>query len=154
MQTCHPHALVVLLMALALSPALPAAEIHVPAEQPTIQAGIDAAAHNDTVIVADGVYTGEGNRNLDFGGKRITVRSANGPDACIIDCEGDSGAEVCRAFHFHTYENRVAVVEGFTIRNGFAPSGTEPLQNCGGAFYITDSSPTITGTGSAPATRG
>ena len=51
-----------------------------------IQDGIDAADEEkgDEVEVADGMYTGVGNRDLDFGGKLITVRSANGPDNCII----------------------------------------------------------------------
>jgi len=33
---------------------------------------------SDTVLVADGTYIGEGNKNLDFGGKAITVTSENG----------------------------------------------------------------------------
>jgi len=53
----------------------------------TIQAGIDAAVNGDVVMVADGVYTGAGNVSLDFRGKPITVRSENGPENCIVDCE-------------------------------------------------------------------
>ncbi len=40
------------------------------------------------MLVADGIYTGEGNRDIDFLGKAITVRSENGPESCIIDCQG------------------------------------------------------------------
>ena len=42
----------------------------------------------DTVLVADGIYTGWLNKNLTFDGLAITVRSENGPDDCIIDCNG------------------------------------------------------------------
>jgi hypothetical protein len=84
----------------------------------TIQAGIDVAANGDEVIVADGVYTGAGNRGLDFEGRLITLRSANGPDACVIDC-GGSG----RAFYLHSGETLNAVIQGFTINNGSAEFG-------------------------------
>jgi len=65
-------------------------------DYPTIQAAIDAASDYDVVVVADGNYTGEGNKNLDFGGKAITLRSQNGPEKCIIDCEGNG-----RGFYFY-----------------------------------------------------
>ena len=59
----------------------------VPAQYPTIQAAIDASADGDIVRIADGIYTGAGNRDLTFNGKAITVESENGPDHCIIDCQ-------------------------------------------------------------------
>ena len=51
-----------------------------PDDCPTIQAAIDAAVDGDEVVVGDGVHTGAGNLDLDFGGKAITVRSAGGPE--------------------------------------------------------------------------
>lgn len=42
------------------------ATYYVPDNYATIQAALDAAADNDTIIVRDGTYTGAGNRRLDF----------------------------------------------------------------------------------------
>lgn len=93
---------------------------HVPGECPTIQAGIDSAATGDIVLVADGTYTGDGNRDLDFGGKAIVVMSENGPELTIIDCEGSPG-DYHRGFYFHSGEGPASVLRGFTIKNGRIP---------------------------------
>jgi hypothetical protein len=113
---------------------LSAAVLHVPGEYPTIQAGIDAALDGDTVLVADGTYAGEGNRDIDFAGRAILLTSENGPDATIIDCE-----EAGRGFYFHLWEDSSAVLRGFTITNGFA------MEEGGGAICCYESFPTITG---------
>lgn len=129
--------LLVFFVVLTFSLALPtlAGEIHVPAQQPTIQAGIDAAVTDDEVVVADGVYTGTGNRDIDFHGKAITVRSANGPENCIIDCQG-SAEENHRGFYLHSGETVLSIIDGFTIMNGYALYG-------GGICCENESSPTI-----------
>ena len=75
------------------------AVLRVPEGYSTIQAGIDAAFYGDTVLVSDGIYTGTDNKNLDFNGKAIAVRSVNGAENTIIDCEGDG-----RGFNFHSGE--------------------------------------------------
>ncbi len=69
--------------------------LNVPDDFLTIQAAIDAAVDGCEIVVADGTFTGDGNRDLDFGGKAITLRSANGPAACFIDMMGanDKGDE-------------------------------------------------------------
>ena len=97
----------------------------------TIQEAIDAASDTDEIVVSDNIWTGPGNRGLDFGGKAITVRSENGPAGCIIDCGG-----LGQAFYFHSGETSNSVVQGFTIKNGLAYFG-------GAIECFLNSSPTI-----------
>ena len=108
--------------------------IQVPKDQATIQAGIDAAADGDTVLVADGLYMGVGNVNLDFKGKSITVKSASGADKCMIDCQKVTQT---RGFIFRHQETKDAIVSGFTIRNGNFKGDN------GGGIHCSDASPTI-----------
>jgi predicted outer membrane repeat protein len=99
-----------------------------------IQEGADAAIEGDTVLVLDGTYTGSGNRDVDLSGRLITVRSENGPAACIIDCE-----QATRAFRFVSADSTGAVVEGFTITNGHAVGwGGAMLINSAGSPTVTD----------------
>jgi len=135
------HGLLALLaLVLLIAPAADAATIRVPAHQPTIQAGIDAAADGDTVLVSDGTWTGLGNRDLDFHGKAITVRSQNGPEACIIDCE-----ELGRGFFLHSGESRTSAIRGFTITRGAVESGTAYQWEDGGGIRCEGTSPVIEG---------
>jgi len=125
-------------LVLAVILALPAgaATIRVPANQPTIQAGINAATFaGDTVLVAPGTYSGVGNRDLDFLGRNIIVRSSDGPSITIIDC-GSAG----RGCHLSSGETRAAVIEGFSIRSGRAEW---PAPEFGGGISCEDASPTI-----------
>ncbi|MHC4640757.1 MAG: choice-of-anchor Q domain-containing protein [Planctomycetota bacterium] len=107
-----------------------------PADFNNIQAAIDDANDGDTIIVADGTYTGFGNRDIDFLGKAIVLRSANGSEKCIIDCQGIED-ELHRGFYFHNGEDSNSVLDGFTITNGYAHYG-------GGAIHCSLSSPIIT----------
>jgi hypothetical protein len=120
----------VLVLSLLLSSLTLATTLLVPSQYPTIQAGINAAVNGDTVSVADGIYTGTGNKNIDFTGKAIVVKSENGPDNCAIDCQ-NSG----RGFYFHTNEDSNSVITGFKIINGNTVYG--------GGIYCSYSSPRI-----------
>lgn len=81
--------------------------------------GIDAAASGGEVVVADGSYSGVGNRKLSFLGKLIVLRSSSeDPQQCIIDCEGQANG-----FHFINGEPLGSIVSGFTIVNGAAEIG-------------------------------
>ncbi|HOX24205.1 MAG TPA: right-handed parallel beta-helix repeat-containing protein [Candidatus Krumholzibacteria bacterium] len=102
---------------------------------PNIQAALDASTDGDIVELADGVFTGSNNRDLDFNGHDIIVRSQSGdPETCIIDCE-----HAGRGFKLHSGESNDAAVQHIWIRNGNAGS-----QN-GGGIYADDSYPTIEG---------
>lgn len=113
--------------------ALPAraVERHVPSEYATIQAAIDAAVEGDHVVIAPDTYQGDGNRDLDYGGKAITVRSEDPDDpnvveATIIKCnphdpndpDDPNFYENHRGFHFHNGEGPSSVVAGLTITSG------------------------------------
>ena len=127
----------------ALAPATLAADtLQVPAEFPTIQAALDAASAGDTVLVADGVYKGPGNRDLNPLGKDLVIRSVNGPTRTTIDAEGTS-TEPYRGFVFENGETRATVLEGFTITGGATLPGAVNDQFNGGAVIIRSSSPTI-----------
>ncbi len=89
-----------------------------------IQEGIDASVDGDTVLVLDGAYTDCGNRDLDLWGKAITVRSENGPDNCIIDCQG-TGMDPHRALVFESGETADSIIWGLTIVNGHAGDGVD-----------------------------
>jgi hypothetical protein len=116
-----------------------------------IQAAIDDANNGDVVVVFPGTYTGEGNRDIDFLGKAITVRSTkpSNPNivaTTIIDCNGTE-MEPHRGFYFHSQEDSNSVLAGFTITNGCA-CGSFP-QYSGGAIYceadsFQSNTPTIT----------
>ena len=136
--------------------AVSGAVIKVPEDFGTIQAAIDAAGAGDMVVINNGTYTGLGNKDLDFNGKAITVRSENGPENCIIDCEG-----VGRGFTFHTSETASSILSGITITNGNTDYGggircsSSPIiTNCriigntasksGGGIYLALWSSTVT----------
>jgi probable HAF family extracellular repeat protein len=134
---------------LLIPESVPARTIYVDAngtgDYPTIQEAIDAAYDGDTVLVADGVYIGDGNRDLDFKGKSITVRSENGPENCIIDCNATE-SEPHRGFYFHNGERPGSILDGLIITNGYGPKEYWPGVGTiyrGGGIYFDNSSPTI-----------
>jgi len=106
---------------------------------PTIQSAIDAAIDGDVIALTDGTFTGGGNRDIEYRGKDVTVRSQGGtPEACVIDCEG-SETDPHRGFHFRHGEQAESVLSGVTVTGGWAA-----YPSLGGAVRCEDgSSPAI-----------
>ena len=85
----------------------------------SIQAAIDVAVDGDEVVVAAGHYF----QKIDFSGKRIRVRSSDGPSFTTIEAPCWAFDHVVRA---ESGETRETVLEGFRL-----------IENCGDAPAIT-----------------
>ena len=109
-----------LIIVLASWPIAAAAQTttYVPADQPTIQAGINAAQNGNTVFVAPGTYS----ENIDFHEKTMTVTSgASAYSSAQVTIAGrDDGAVVT----FETGETAAAVLNGFVLTNGHTSVGS------------------------------
>jgi len=102
----------------------------------TFRKAMETAASGDTIFVFEGIYSGDGNRDLDPAGKNVVFLSEAGPEVTIIDC-GGTKTSPHRGFYFHSGEDSTTEIIGFTIRNGFA-------NNEGGGVRCESSSPSIT----------
>ena len=126
---------------LALFLSLPVAAqtvIRVPGDQPTIQAGIDVAAHGDTVLVAPGTYV----EQLDLLGKAIVVLSESGPGVTVIDSQGLHQWPDWPQYpvvRMKTGEGPATIFQGFTVTGS-----ADTAQYMGAAgIYCRDLSPII-----------
>lgn len=106
-------------------------------EYSNIQAAVDAVGTGETILLADGIYTGPGNRDVTIH-KPLTIRGIGGPEHCIIDCEGET-----RAFTIQVNDPNgrfEIILEGLTLTRGgnvieggailLDGQGTAILKNC------------------------
>jgi len=103
-----------------------AAVLSVPGSYANIRMAVNAAADGDTIMLADGTFSGSDNRNIEIDSKSLTFRSTSGnPNQCIIDCESKG-----RAFTITDCETITLI--GITIKNG-------SVIDKGGAVYCHNS---------------
>ncbi|MCH2134198.1 MAG: right-handed parallel beta-helix repeat-containing protein [Phycisphaerales bacterium] len=103
----------------------------VPAEYATIQDAITIAGYGDTILVAPGTYTGNGDWVINTLGKPMTIRATGTPEETILDGEGLRRVVQCLGG-----EGSGTIIEGFTITGGWGERG--------GGVYCFNSNPTFT----------
>jgi hypothetical protein len=94
----------------------------------SIRNALQVAADTDEIVVAAGTYI----ETVDFGGKAVTLRSADGPEVTIIDAHGVGTVVVCVSA-----EGPDTVLQGFTITGGSGAPGA------GGGMHNQQSNPTV-----------
>jgi hypothetical protein len=119
---------------LIFSTSIQANTINVPGDSTTIQAGINGAVDDDTVMVAPGTYH---EQDIDFGGKAILVTSHFPEDSAWVASVIVNADSLGRVIHFHSREDSNSVLKGLTITGGAVGSGG------GAGILCDDSSPRI-----------
>ncbi|MBX3321640.1 MAG: hypothetical protein KF757_01480 [Phycisphaeraceae bacterium] len=112
--------------------------ITVPQNQPTIQAAINAASDGDIIELNSNVFRGDGNRDLNFQNKSLTIRPSPGRTGVRIDPQGAS-AFARRAGSFVGHTKPITFVD-LVFEKGFAGMNTSVVPaGEGGAFLIQNS---------------
>lgn len=137
-----------------LSTGARAAIIHVPTDEPTIQAGLGAASDGDTVVVAPGFYY-EHSLRLTSG---VHLRSETGEPDCVTI---DALDQYLICVLWCDRADSPTTLEGFTITGGLNPEGggmwcrdaslltirnvtfSGNVSDFGGGLFCLDSSPTL-----------
>jgi hypothetical protein len=104
---------------------------------PSIQLAVNAVAPGDTILLADGVFQGAGNRDISLARAIVILSQSGQAPQCIIDCQGSSSSPH-RGFIITGGSTSGATLGGVTIENAYLGNGS------GGAIYCYNgASPTI-----------
>jgi len=124
----------VLISLLILLPGLAGASvIRVPVDQSSIQLAYLFASPGDTILVADGIYSGPLDRDMEFVGKAISLISENGPERTVLDFQA-SASDTHQGLVISNVQDSKVLIEGFTLRNAYTYSNIHNYT--GGALYF------------------
>lgn len=130
------NTLTLLFCSCLLAAALQAQIIHVPANYPTIQQGINAATAGDTVLVAEGTYYEQinfkGKKPLVVASKFLVDGNMEHISKTIIDGSKITKTDSASVVYFISGEDTTSILCGFTITRG---KGTQSI--AGGNTYRT-----------------
>jgi hypothetical protein len=124
--------------------------VNVPADQPTVQAGINAASDGDTVLVAPGTYY----ENVEFENNNLVLTSHFAFDQdpiyigqTILNGSTPIFSDSASVIRIVAYQDSTTVIQGFTITGGTGTVWTDPHNTLdyreGGGILCENSSPTI-----------
>jgi hypothetical protein len=138
--------------ALSFATAALAATLQVPGQYATVQAALDAAGKNDTIVVAPGDYVLAA--PLDFNRRHdpddpgspavrdVVVKSDAGPEATVLRLDAAVQGPRASVVAFTKGETFRSVLEGFTVTGGKgSDDGTGVMQ--GGGVLCDRSAPTL-----------
>jgi len=109
--------------------------LYVPYNYPSIQIAIDATVDGDTVYIAPGVYSGDANTDLKFGGKAIHLTAFPDEPTPVINCLG-TDTNYHQGFIFNSADGQGLEVSNIAVINGFYGLG-------GGMWFLPGSAPFI-----------
>jgi len=124
---------------------LSATIINIPANQPTIQEGINVSVDGDTVLVQPGAYV----ENINFNGRSITLGSLylTTQDTSYISNTIIDGNQNGSVVIFENGESLNSILNGFKLTNGTStyddPDSNSVYYNYGGGIYCKNSNPNL-----------
>ncbi|RKX37176.1 MAG: hypothetical protein DRP64_17605, partial [Verrucomicrobia bacterium] len=80
----------------------------------TIAEAVEVAEEGDTIMLAPGVFTGPGNRDILSRGFSVIITSEEGAGETVLDC--GSGGDAYYGFYFSGGEDTSTVLEGITVK--------------------------------------
>ncbi len=91
----------------------------VPTDYPTLQAAVDASDNFDCILLAPGIYTGPGNRDVNIDGKILSISMLGVQGEVVLDLQG-SATEPHYGLNIQGYGWATVFISNLTMRQGYS----------------------------------